>query len=249
MVRVETRDLPREGVHGYAAADTLDGSGMVTAALGERVRVGVAARYGWIDRVLQAVAAPHVDAEFFIVPRYDDYQGKVQIALQTPRVARRAVFLGSHDALSGDDPRSRPRAHASETTSTGTQRFYLHYRRLLDDGARASTRSMYVGHDTSNLGAAFGTTPATLNESTLRWGLRSSYRSRVAQPVTLTLGFEVEGFSRACVPGGFAPHPAARGRRRGSSASHPGAASPRTPGPPESSTSPRTSSRPSTSVR
>ena len=60
-MRVETKDLPDGGVHGYVGADTLDGSAMVTAALGDRVRVGVAGRYGWLDSVLQAVDAPNVD--------------------------------------------------------------------------------------------------------------------------------------------------------------------------------------------
>src|SRR6202044_337335 len=74
------------------------------------------------------------------------------------------------------------------------QRFYLRYRRLLDDGASVEAVP-YVGHDTSNLNASFGSNPATLDESTLRWGLRSSYRARVAPPVTLSLGIELDGSS------------------------------------------------------
>jgi TonB family protein len=192
MVRVETKDLPPAGVHGYAGADTLDGSGMVTAALGDRVRVGVAARYGWLDGVLRAVDAPNVD-QFFAIPRYSDYQAKVQIALR-PRESLDAVFLGSRDDLSEVIPDSDPAHARSETTSTDYQRFYLRYRRLLDDGASIEAVP-FIGHDTSNLGASFGANPATLDESTFRWGLRSSYRTRVADPVTFSLGIELDGSS------------------------------------------------------
>jgi hypothetical protein len=192
MVRVETKDLPPAGVHGYAGADTLDGSGLVTADLGDRVRVGVAARYGWLDGVLQAVDAPNVD-QFFAIPRYSDYQAKVQIALR-PRESLDAVFLGSRDDLSEVIPDADPAHARSETTSTDYQRFYLRYRRLLDDGA-AVEAVPYVGHDTSNLDARFGANPATLDQSTLRYGLRASYRSRVAEPLTLHVGIELDGSS------------------------------------------------------
>ncbi len=192
MVRVETRDLPDSGVHGYAAADTLDGSGMVTAVLGDRVRVGAAARYGWLEGELRAVDAPDVD-QFFAIPRYADYQGKMQIALRR-RESLDAVFLGSRDDLSEVIPDSDPAHARSETTSTSYQRLYLHYRRLLDDGASLDAVP-FVGHDTNNLNASFGGNPATLDQSTWRWGIRSSYRSRVAEPVTLTLGLELDGSS------------------------------------------------------
>ena len=109
MVRVETKDLPASGIHGYASADTLDGSAMVTAPLGDRVRVGIAARYGWLNSVLQAVDAPNVD-QFFAIPRYSDYQAKVQVRLRE-RESLDAVFLASNDDLTQTIPDADP-AHA-----------------------------------------------------------------------------------------------------------------------------------------
>lgn len=192
LLRVETKDLPSAGVHGYAAADTLDGSGMVTAALGDRVRIGAAGRYGWLDSVLRSVHAPDVDS-LFAVPRYYDYQGKMQVALR-PGESLDAVFLGSRDDLSDVLPDVDPAQARSQTTVTHWERLYLRYRRLLQDGASVEVVP-FVGHDTSNLSDAFGASPATLDESTWRWGLRSSYRSRVADPVTLTFGLELDGSS------------------------------------------------------
>jgi TonB family protein len=190
MVRVETKDLPPTGVHGYVGADTLDGSGMVTAAIGDRVRVGVAARYGWLDDVLRAVDAPNVD-QFFAIPRYADGQAKAQIAMRKGESID-AVFLGSTDQLSESIPDPDPARQRSETTRSDYQRLYLRYRHVLDDGASVEVVP-YVGHDTSTLGASFGANPATLDEWTWRWGLRASHRSRVAEPVALTFGAEIDG--------------------------------------------------------
>lgn len=174
LVRVETRDLPEHGAHGYLAADTLDGSGMVTATLGDRIRVALAGRYGWLDRLMQAVGAPRVEP-FFAVPRYGDYQGKVQIALRA-RESLDAVFLGSADEAA--------------PTSSDYQRFYLRYRRVLEDGANVEFVP-FVGRDTSSRNA----TSAALDQSTWRWGLRASHRSRLARPVSLAVGIEIDGSS------------------------------------------------------
>jgi hypothetical protein len=191
-VRIETKDLPETGVHGYVGADTLDGSGMVTVAIGERVRVGVAARYGWLDAALRATGAPNVD-QFFLVPRYLDYQGKAQIALRQHE-SLDVVFLGSDDALSEIIPEVDPARARSETIGVGYQRFYLHYRRLLDDGSSVDVVP-FAGHDTSSLDAVFGANPAELHESTWRWGLRATDRSRLTPWAKLTLGVELDGSS------------------------------------------------------
>jgi hypothetical protein len=53
----------------------------------------------------------------------------------------------------------------------------------------------FIGHDTTNLFASFGATPDSLTESTWRWGLRSFYRSRIAEPLTLTFGIELDASS------------------------------------------------------
>ncbi len=107
MVRVETKDLPASGVHGYAAVDTLDASAMASVqALGDRVRFAVAGRYGWIDSVLQAVDAPNVD-QFFAIPRYSDIQAKLQLRLRD-RESLDAVFLASNDDLTQTIPDADP---------------------------------------------------------------------------------------------------------------------------------------------
>ncbi len=166
---------------------------MATTTLGDRVRVGVAGRYGWIDRVLQAVDGnPNVD-QFFAVPRYSDAQAKIQIRLRA-RESLDAVFLASNDALTQTIPDADPAHVRSETTSLDYQRVYLHYRRELAGGAVVDV-TPWIGHDTSNLAASFGENPATLDESTWRWGLRAWHRARPAEPIALTWGADLDGAS------------------------------------------------------
>ena len=53
----------------------------------------------------------------------------------------------------------------------------------------------WLGHDTNNLVASFGESPATLDESTWRWGLRASHRSRPIPSMALTWGIDLDGSS------------------------------------------------------
>jgi hypothetical protein len=156
------------------------------------VRVAVAGRYGWLDRVMQAVDAPNVD-EFFAIPRYSDYQAKMQARLRD-RESLDAVLLASQDDLTQTIPDADPAHARSETTSAGYERFYLRYRRELDDGASVEV-TPWFGHDTSNLDASFGETPAVVNERTWRWGLRAAHRSRPIAPLALTWGADLDGSS------------------------------------------------------
>lgn len=208
LLKVETRDLSSTGIHGYAQADTIDGSAMASAAVGDRVRVAVAGRYGWIEGLLTAVGAPNVDP-YFAVPRYSDYQAKAQIDLREGERLD-AVFLGSRDDLTETAANSDPSEVRSETTTTAYQRLYVRYRRALERGASVDAVA-WVGFDTSDLDEAFGATSAVLNESTWRTGLRASHRSRPAPWLTLTLGADIDDQSARLLRNGSLEIPAREG--------------------------------------
>ena len=188
VVLVETRDLPRKGVHGYVGADTLDGSAAASAAVTDRLRVAVAGRYGWLDGVMKAVDAPDV-GDFYAIPRYRDAQMKWQLDLGE-RESLELVALGSGDDLTRNIPDVDPARVRSATTSDSFQRLYLRYRRQGEDGTAVEVVPWF-GHDRARLDARFGADPAILDERAWRWGLRAAYRSPLGQNHRLTLGIDV----------------------------------------------------------
>src|SRR5262249_21200671 len=133
LVSVETADLPDHGVHGHVSADALDGSAMLTAAVGERVRVGAAARGSWLDRVLGAGGARDV-GRYFPIPKYGDAQIKTQIALRNGEKLD-IVLLGSRDEWTRNAPNADPSFVRTESASSGYERLYLHYVRSTAEGA------------------------------------------------------------------------------------------------------------------
>ena len=189
VVRLDTRDL-LDGYHASLDLSVLDASALVSAPLGRRVRLALAGRHGLLDRTLRAVDAPDT-SEFFAVPRYRDYQAKMQIALRD-RESLDLVLLGSGDSLARSFPSSDP-AHVRRTSSEqGFGRAYLRYRRALADGSVVQVVP-WIGRDTSRNDASFGANPAALEERALRFGLRAEHRSRLAASVQLSLGTDIAG--------------------------------------------------------
>ncbi|MBX3218478.1 MAG: TonB-dependent receptor [Labilithrix sp.] len=189
LVRVETRTLPR-GTHGYAAADTLDGSALVSTELGERVRIGTALRYSWLDRVLAAASAPDV-GDFFPIPRYRDAQLKATVDLRK-RESVDAVFLVSDDELDRTVPSPDPARRRVEATRSGFWRAYAKYTSVSADGDTTIV-TPFVGRDTTSLAQRFGATPTRLDVASDRYGIRASLRSKLGSRVVLVTGMDALG--------------------------------------------------------
>jgi TonB family protein len=208
LVRVETRALPASGVHGYVGADTLDTSAMISAAAGDALRVGVAGRVSYIDRVLSAVSTRDV-GDYFPIPRYRDYQGKASLALRAGE-SLDAVFLGSDDDLRRTIPSTDPARVRTQTTSLGFQRFYLHYARTSADGTRVDV-TPFVGHDRSDVESQFGDNPAKVDIRAWRYGVRASERLKLGQRITLAGGVDVLGTAASISRAGSLNIPAREG--------------------------------------
>jgi len=190
LVRLETRDLPRDGTHVALDLNTLDASVLISSTLSERVRVAVAARYGLLDRTLSAVSAPDVGA-FFAVPRYRDYQAKAQVGLRSGE-SLEVTVLGSGDDLTRFVGSSDPARSEKLDTDSSFERVYLRYRRRFDDGASVEVVP-WLGRDTNRSTVVFGSVPADLGQRSLRFGLRAEHRSLVAEHATLRLGMDFDG--------------------------------------------------------
>jgi TonB family protein len=190
LVKVETRALPQKGVHGYVAADVLDASAMLTATLSPSVRLGLAGRYSYLDRILAAVTTQDI-GDYFPIPRYDDYQGILSI-----KVARDenidVVFLGSDDHLRRSIPSTDPASVRSENDDSSFYRGFVRYTKLNADGS-SFVITPSVGYDSSSSITKFGPTPTRSTSTAWRYGLRSAYRKKLAKFATLSVGADLLG--------------------------------------------------------
>ena len=198
LVRVETRAIPK-GTHAIVSADTLDGSALVSTELGSRARVAIAARQGWLDRVLSATSAPDI-GDFFPIPRYRDGQVKATLDLRRGEAVD-AVLLGATDDLTRTVPSPDPASTRSEASHTGFWRAYLRYA-IVADGGDTAIVAPFVGRDTSSLQQRFGEAPARLDIDSTRYGVRGSLRTRLSRILALTTGADVLGTESAIARAG-----------------------------------------------
>ncbi|MFT3770575.1 MAG: TonB-dependent receptor [Minicystis sp.] len=186
LVRLRTRELPDEGVHGRASADLLDAGAMITAAIGGRLRVAVGGRVSYLDRIVAGVAPGAAD--LVPIPRYRDYQAKISLALRAAE-SLDLVLLGSGDALDRTLASPDPTRTRRERTESSFHRAILRYSRLLDDGTILEV-TPFFGQDRSAQDASFGEVPARREEIAWKYGLRASGRVTLASNVTATFGLD-----------------------------------------------------------
>jgi TonB family protein len=189
LVRIEMAPLAKDGVHGYAAADTMDTSAMVTTALTPRLRLALAGRYSHLDRLLPVFTSADV-GDFVPIPRYDDYQARVTYAVG-PDEDLAVTLLGSDDHLQRTVPSTDPAERRTQNTDLSYKRLILRYARLLPDGA-SFVITPSVGFDQSADDELFGGVGIHLGSRTWQYGLRASYRRRVAPGMTLTFGLDFQ---------------------------------------------------------
>ena len=136
LVRIDLGPLPKEGTHGYVAADVLDASAMLSTALTPRLRLAVAGRISYLDQLLPRVTSEDV-GDFVPIPRYDDYQARATLALRQDEELS-LTLLASDDHLRRAIPSDDPSRGARAEHRHGWKRVILRYARLLPDGAASS---------------------------------------------------------------------------------------------------------------
>jgi hypothetical protein len=208
LVRIDLAPLSKEGVHGYVAADVLDTSALVSAAITPRFRLALAGRISYLDQALPLVTSADV-GDFVPIPKYDDYQARATWTLR-PDEELALTFLASDDHLRRAIPSNDPTEVRSENTDNDWKRVILRYTRLLPDGASVVVMPSF-GYDTTDLREKFGDTPVNLSTRTYQVGLRSSYRRRVAPSTTLSFGIDMQARSSALDRTGSLTLPAREG--------------------------------------
>ena len=115
LVLVGTRELPAQGVHGAAEVNLLDSSLMLAAAPSTRFRFGVAGTWSYLDRYHARL--DEATTTFYQVPRYRDFQAKVELdvarqrrltllvlgAAEQVRPSDELTGVGPTDPLAGND--------------------------------------------------------------------------------------------------------------------------------------------------
>lgn len=198
LVVVGTRDADANaGVHGSVGFDLYDAS----ASLRFRTRRDDAAeargdtygafgaRIGYVGNLLAATVSSDIE-DYFPLPNYIDAQARVGVVLR-PGETVDATVLVSSDRISRNVQSPDPSRSTRETRDLLFHRTYLRYRRDLGDGSVAQA-VLFAGTDAQGLESDFGTIRTSLNVDSVSFGLRASYRSRVASWLTLEGGLDAE---------------------------------------------------------
>jgi TonB family protein len=189
LVRVNTREIP-DGVHGYVASDFIDSSAEVGTNIGDRVHFAAAGRISYLDKSLQLVASPNV-GEFIPIPQYSDYQIMGTVALRHDEELK-MMILGSHDHLQRTLYTSDVSETRTQTETAYFNRVYLRYTRLMQDGSSVAV-TPWIGNEGDDNVYVYGPQPVHLDVSTLRYGLRATYRRKLVPEATLVLGLDFQG--------------------------------------------------------
>jgi TonB family protein len=212
LVKIELQPLPKEGVHGYVAADVIDTSAMLSAAVTPRLRLALAGRVSYLDRVLQGVTSKDV-GDFVPIPRYDDYQARAQLALRRDEDLA-LTLLGSDDHLRRSIPASDPAEDRAENSDSAWKRLILRYTRLLPDGSSIIVTPSF-GRDESRSDLSFGDGAGAqhigVTVDTWHYGLRSAYRRKLAATTTLSFGVDMQARAYTAHRVGSANLPAREG--------------------------------------
>jgi TonB family protein len=190
LVRIDLAPLPSSGVHGYVAADVMDTSAELSAAVTPRLRLAVAGRIGYLDRLMTMVTKADI-GDSFPIPRYDDYQARATLTLRKDEEVS-ATFLAADDHLRRIIPASDPADLRAQNPDTSFRRVFVSYSRLFDDGSSVRvTPSLGVDHSAEH--DTFGKQNTRIDTQTLSYALRGSLRRRIHPAAVLLLGMDVQG--------------------------------------------------------
>lgn len=188
VVAVETRQPRRDGFHGYAQMDLLDGSLMLEGPLTKTLSFAVAARRSWID-----VFLPHLSTNNLqISPKYWDYQARLSWR-PTPRDDVDLFLFGSDDKISLTGSAREDALSVAVQSHTLFHRGIVAWQHRFERGATFSLTSS-LGFDVPfQVGLQLGNTPTSVDATTLEYTLRAVARVPLASWLRLDAGLDFEG--------------------------------------------------------
>lgn len=199
IVRVETAPVEGSGVHGEVAADFIGASVQLETNPSAGFGAVGAARAGYLDLLLPAVAP---EAEYVIpISAYRDYAAKARFGgvrdgdkANTSRGAdtysELSVF-GSFDDVQRTLPTTDP---ASQRTERDQESFHRVSLRHVRHGRNVEDRlGVWMGVDLNDYSADFSNVATSLSTQSYRYGGRASREFLLQDSLSITLGAEFEG--------------------------------------------------------
>lgn len=175
--------------HATASFDIYDAAASYRGRLSDRVSLSLAGRASYVAPLLSAVASSDIE-DFFPLPHYYDAQARVGLRL------RRDEWMDLTTLVSGDRIRRTvvspdPARSTIEEREQSFQRVYARYGHDVDSNTTVSA-VLFGGADHRALSSAFGNLATSLVTDSAVFGLRASYRSRVAEWLTIEGGLDSE---------------------------------------------------------
>jgi TonB family protein len=207
LVTVRTRRADENEPHASVGIDLLDAGAAIRTPIAKGVRVAIAARRSHLDSVLGPFT--NGDAEdFFPIPRYYDGQARITVDLG-PREHIDLTGMLSSDRVSRTVSSADPLLSKRDTRDTSFQRIYARWEKEVD-GATISVVPWF-GADSNALENRFGDVPARVSTDTTLYGLRTSWRGKVAEAVAVTVGLDAEVSDARVSRSGSLTNPAREG--------------------------------------
>jgi TonB family protein len=189
LVTVTTRQIDEDRAHGSVAVDLLDASGSVRAPITDKLYFALAARRSHLDEILSGALDKKVE-DYFPIPRYYDGQTRLRYQLNKTDSVELTGLLSS-DHILRTAVQADPSRTAREASDVGFQRIYLSYRAQLEDGSTLAF-TPFFGLDASKLTNLVGTTPTDLSNHSVLSGVRTSWRKKASDWLTVELGLDAE---------------------------------------------------------
>ena len=174
-------------------ADVLDVSAAGKQTLGAAT-IAAAVRQGWLDHAIDLVTDRKQLAPNAPIPSWSDGQIVVRAPLADNLVVTGWV-LGSLDSLDRTLASDDPATQVDEHTEQRTVRAQVTLRRDRADGYDSAT--VWAGRDHTSYDLQVGLIPATQRDDSWVGGVRAVQQHRLADPVTITYGGDLDAESAA----------------------------------------------------
>ena len=210
LVTVRTRRGSEKDFHASAGLDVLDASAAVRAPVARGTAITVAARRSHLHSVIEPFT--NGDAEdFFPIPRY--YDGQVRIACDLgPHERVDLTGMLSSDRVSRSVASADPQLAKRDTRESAFQRIYVRWEKDVPGGAVSVVP--WFGADSNRLENRFGDVPTSIASNATLYGLRTSWRGKLTELLTATVGLDAEVSNARLSRSGSITNPAREGDAR-----------------------------------